>query len=251
MLKNKKVNKVVKTESKDIGRPISCKICKHKFYKTELQKVYWKKNKYSCPSCKNTYCCFPPTEKELMNLQDQYFSSERDSKYLGKMYEILMPYSKSLAFKNWGKLMDEENHFEYVHTAIYHLITSYLKRSDFKISSSFANYVKKRFLQVEIPELTKNISINDKKGTDDEFIQIEAPVNVRTEIELVSDNIDILNKLEDYLKGIDYKNKLTYYLVFYNYLLEHTPTTIPILGEKESKDILNKLLYDIREICKT
>jgi hypothetical protein len=185
-----------------------------------------------------------------MSLQDQFFSSNRDSKYLGKMYEILIPYSKSLAFKNWGKLMDEENHFEYVHTAIYHLITSYLKRVDFRISSSFANYVKKRFLQVEIPELTKNISINDKKGSDDEFIQIETPVNIKTEIELVSENIDVLNKIEIYLKGIDSKYKLIDYLIFYNYLSENTFTNINLLGEKESKDILNKLLYDIRDICK-
>lgn len=248
MLKNKKVNIAKKT---DVGRPISCKICKHKFYKTDLQKKYWKKNKYSCPSCKSTYCCFPPTEKELMTLQDQFFQSNRDSKYLGKMYEVLIPYSKSLAFKNWGKLMDEENHFEYVHTAIYHLIVSYLKRSDFRISSSFANYVKKRFLQVEIPELTKNISINDKKGNDEEFIQIEAPSNIKTEIEFLSENIEVLDKINTYLLGIKGKYKLRDYLILYNYLSQNNHTNIFTIGEQKSKDILNTILYDIRELCKT
>jgi len=247
MQKTKKENSV---KNKDIGRPITCKICKHKFYKTDSQKKYWKKNKYSCPSCKSTYCCFPPTEKELMTLQDSFFASNRDSKYLGKMYEILIPYSKSLAFKNWGKLMDEDNHFEYVHTAIYHLIISYLKRTDFKISSSFANYVKKRFLQVEIPELTKNISINDKKGSDEEFIQIESPSNIKTEIEFISENIEILDKIEFYLKNIDSKYKLKEYIILYNYLYQNHYTKIVNLGEKKSKEILNTLLFDIRSICK-
>lgn len=231
------------------GRPITCKICKHKFTKTDIQKKYWKKVKYSCPSCKNSYCCFPPTEKELMTLQDMYFESNRDNKYLDKMYEVLLPYAKSLAFKNWGKLMDEENHFEYVHTAIYHLITSYLKRNTFKISSSFANYIKKRFLQVEIPELTKNISINDKRGNDEEFIQIEAPSNLKTEVEYVSENIEILDKIHAYLMSSTAQYNLVRLLIFYNYLRENKPTHIYSIGETECENILNLTLKDIRDLC--
>jgi hypothetical protein len=148
--------------------------------------------------------------------------------------------------------MDEENHFEYVHTAIYHLIVSYLKRDTFKISSSFANYVKKRFLQVEIPELTKNISINDKKGSDEEFIQIEAPSFIKTEMELVSENIEILDKIVNYLKKPNKdRYKLIDYVVLHNYLSEDKYTNISIIGEENSKQVLNKILYDIREICKT
>ena len=247
MLK-KVVNKKL-IERDNVGRPITCKICNHKFYKTDIQKKYWKKNKYSCPSCKSSYCCFPPTEKELMILQDQFFDSGRDSKYLGKMYEILIPYSKSLAFKNWGKLMDEENHFEYVHTAIYHLITSYLKRETFRISSSFANYVKKRFLQVEIPELTKNISINDKRGMDEEFIQIEAPSNIKTEVETISDNDEILEKIVTYFVEPPQKYNLNRSYIFYNYLVEGETTKLPSYTENQSKEILNNILYDVRTLC--
>lgn len=240
-------NKVDTFESK--GRPITCKICKHKFTKTDIQKKYWKKTKYSCPSCKNSYCCFPPTEKELMTLQDMYFDSERDNKYLDKMYEVLLPYAKSLAFKNWGKLMDEENHFEYVHTAIYHLITSYLKRNTFRISSSFANYIKKRFLQVEIPELTKNISINDKRGNDEEFIQIESPSNIKTEVEFLSENFEVIDKIESYFNNKTLPYNLTRLLIFYNYLKEGKKTHILSVGETECEAILNTTLKDIREIC--
>jgi hypothetical protein len=151
-----------KKQSKRRGKPVTCRQCKHRFYVLQADnKAAWMKAKLPCPSCKTIYSCLPLQEKQLRILQDSYFDSNRDSFYLGEMYKILYPYTKSLVFKHYGRIMDDEEQDEFTTTAVYLLINSYYKFESFRIDLSFGGYLKCRFLQIPFTATTDADSFDD------------------------------------------------------------------------------------------
>lgn len=122
------------------GRPIRCKYCKGQFRFSKKEKEAWKLGRYICPHCNTDLCCLPPSERSLMKLQDEYILS-RDRAVLGKMYEILRPYSDSIIKKRLSNVTDPVERGNYAHSAAWYLIEHYFNDPSFKIEVSFAGYL--------------------------------------------------------------------------------------------------------------
>jgi hypothetical protein len=191
--------------SKRNGRPITCRVCKVKFYKSESEKPEWIKLKLPCPECETTYCCLPKQERDLMKLQDLYYAKNRDTQYIGQMYEILFPYARSMAFKVYGGIMNEEYHEEFAHEASILLLTGYYKFDDFKIEKSFGGYLLKRFLQIKIDEMKNEVSINEINDENKEYFQLESSIDLLQEENIVQEKIAFLNKIMSAVRTSHYK----------------------------------------------
>lgn len=97
-------NQLLSDDLDQRGKPHECKFCGAKFkFKTYSEKEIWKKTKLKCPACNVEYSTIHETDRKLLALQEQYFLSDRDNKYLELMYPILYDYTKSIILKSFRK----------------------------------------------------------------------------------------------------------------------------------------------------
>lgn len=234
------------------GRPITCRLCKIKFYKEEGDKPEWISLKLPCPNCNTIYCCLPKQERDLMQLQDKYYEDNRDTKYLGEMYKILYSYSRSLAFKNYGGIMNDEYHEEFAHEASFLLLTGYLKFDDFKIKKSFGGYLLKRFKQIKIDEMKNEISIHDVNEENKEYFQLESSIDLVVEEDKYQEKVLYLEKLMQVLRKSPYKvnrkdNLFRLIAVSQKILNEADPTLFKVY-DNLPKDAYHKTLSNFRNL---
>jgi len=115
----------------------NCTICG-----TEI--IYRHKHKPSkCPTCGERNFDKPIIEIKLFHLQDEYLIN-RDSVILGKMYNLLVDYSKNL-IKNMihnSYYMDNDILDMKAHEAATKFIEYYLSKPEFKMDRSFGAYLK-------------------------------------------------------------------------------------------------------------
>lgn len=124
------------------GRLTTCRICGYKFRIKQDDRDNWQKEKLPCPNCKNIYCVLPQTERELRILQDKFFESGRQEKYMEKMYKILIPYTKSLLLKSFPAAIKSNEDADYFsHSAVTYLIEEYYAKPDYSIDISFAGMI--------------------------------------------------------------------------------------------------------------
>lgn len=131
----------IKTENR--GRPVTCKHCGNKFkFSSEQEKTTWMEKKLPCPECKVTYCCIPPTEKQLRELQDIYFENGKQFIHLTPLVQVLLTYCRSLILKSYSNKILYEGQLEYyTNDAVAYLIEDYLANPKFKITLSFGGYL--------------------------------------------------------------------------------------------------------------
>lgn len=128
----------------------TCRLCNHRFnFKDKKNREHWFDTYQACPSCKETFCNLPPTEKKLHDLQNEYLLN-RHPDTLGKMYSILVDYAGSLMLKfnqnDSNDSSDTDKRIEHAHLSVTYLLEYYLYKDDFKIKASFAGYLKKKIL---------------------------------------------------------------------------------------------------------
>ena len=115
----------------------NCTICQ-----TEISWQHKHKPK-SCPTCGEIYFDKPKIEIDLFKLQTQYLD-EHDESALGKMYILLVEYSKNL-IKNMihnTYRMDKDILDIKAHEATTKFIEYYLTNPDFRLDRSFGAYLK-------------------------------------------------------------------------------------------------------------
>lgn len=124
------------------GRLSTCRICNHKFRILQEDRQKWQIGKLYCPSCNELYCVLPDTERQLRILQDKFFESNRQEKYMTQMYKILLPYTKSLLLKSFpAAIKSNEEADEKSHQAVSYLIEEYYAKPMYKIDISFGGMI--------------------------------------------------------------------------------------------------------------
>jgi hypothetical protein len=118
-------------------KPITCKICKHQFFKEKEEKPKWTEDKLPCPSCGETYCTLPETERRLHRLQDDYLARGRDPDVLGEMYLIMVPYTTSLIRQRFSHVVSPMDHEKKAIKAVTFLIEDFCKKDSYVIRISF------------------------------------------------------------------------------------------------------------------
>lgn len=97
----------------------------------------------SCPSCGERYFDKPKIEIDLFKLQSEYLD-DKDQSALGKMYVLLVQYSKNL-IKNMihnSYIMDKDILDVKAHEATTKFIEYYLTNPKFRLDRSFGAYLK-------------------------------------------------------------------------------------------------------------
>jgi hypothetical protein len=220
-----------KLKSSKLGRPITCGICKTKFHKkSDKERKIWRENKLECPSCGAKYSCLPKQERQLMILQDEYFD-KKDNNLIGEMYKILYPYAKSLAYKKFRGVMNDEYHEEFAHEASILLLQGYYKYADsFRITTSFGGYLQHRFLQIPIDEMKTEVSLNDLNDDNKEYFQLESPIDLAKDDELTLKRSILLEDMLSFMKS--YRPQLPqikmYSLLNFLYSLQNNSNVVMI-----------------------
>jgi hypothetical protein len=125
------------------GRAIECKKCSGKYkIVNPIEKENWQNNKMPCPHCGELYSPLPDTERQLRCLQDSFFNSNRNEKYITEITKILFSYCRSLILKYFSNKLTHTGQLEYYTTsAVSYFIEEYYAHDTFKIKVSFANYL--------------------------------------------------------------------------------------------------------------
>jgi hypothetical protein len=119
-----------------------CKYCAQNIlFDSKIQKKKWVKSGFICPHCRVDMCCLPPTERDLMKLQKQYFEQDRAPHILGSMYGILKSYAQSIILKKHLYQVDPKDLPYHAHMAAWYLVEHYYNNPDFKIKISFGAYL--------------------------------------------------------------------------------------------------------------
>lgn len=178
-------------KKKPTGRLTTCRYCKYQFTIPEEQKQKWFELKNSCPVCFINYCNLKPTEKQLQELQSQYYENQKQKIYLEQIYKVLLPYCESLCLKFFRKsLMNSDDLQYYSHKATWKVVEQYISDSrrddkEFKITDSFSSYI--------IFKLKESIFEKDERDCADESIS-------QVKIEEDSDGNKVTFNTYDYSK---------------------------------------------------
>lgn len=154
---------------------------------------------YHCPYCNAEYANKPKNEAFLSVLQDKYLTT-RDEKYLNSMMVILNDITYNLIcsrLKSSGKFLDEDSIMDKVQWTLLKM-TYYYRKPEFKITSSFIEYIK----QVILYPLYNY----KQKQLDDTEISLFTPISGED-----NENKTLMDKLSNmsYLDGKnDIENKL-------------------------------------------
>ena len=185
------------------GRPISCRLCQHKFTFSVEEKEIWLKNELMCPRCGAIYCNLPPTERELKTYHKIFFAKE-SSKYerdkaMTKMYEILCSYAKSIILKSYGsKIFSTEQLLTYSHDAAALIIRRYHTTND-GVHTSYATMLSFKIKEVMFSkqEFTNDASLDEL--TDTHNIQFDQEI---TPIEQLQTQLDRTSHINSVIKNV-------------------------------------------------
>lgn len=180
------------------GKPITCRLCGHIFKIHADAKAAWREDKIRCPSCRESYCCIPPTEKQLRELQDLFYDSGRNEKYMKEIYEILYLYSQSLILKSYSNLVSSKQELEYFgYMATSFVIEEYYKNINFVILDSFGGFLIHKIRQAiwgKHEHSTGDFSIN-KEDANGKVLQIADSKNPLGDIERQEDTNILIRDL--------------------------------------------------------
>jgi len=138
------------SEIKQLGNWVTCKECdeKFKFVDTKQRTAsqasdIWKKElKSTCPKCEIEYCNRQPMERKLAQIQDKYFESGRQQRFIDELFVELSKYSVSL-IKKFNQGLPEmvlERIDDYARDVTSLVIQEYTN-PDFKIHTSFSGFI--------------------------------------------------------------------------------------------------------------
>lgn len=166
----------------NLGRKTTCRYCSHKFRVDN--KEIWKVLKFPCPSCEISYCVLPVSERDLMILQDDFFTNNRQEKYMASIYTLLKVYTRSLVLQNFSNLVEDEEDLEYYsHQACTFLIEKYYIDPDFKIETSFAAFLVFKIKQAiwgksEHETAPNSLDIEDSEGHKIDYGESDSSMDV-------------------------------------------------------------------------
>ena len=158
-----------------------------------------------CPYCNESDFIKPETETDLFLFQKQWLRTG-DSKYIGEMYKILVPYARSMIKKmlNGICIYNEDQLLEKATDATTQLLEYYFTKPGFTIESSFMGYLVRPIQYVlynaKLKRNEENISIHSLiKTTDKEIIDViqddEHPDEFITEFEYTGHHNDLISGL--------------------------------------------------------
>jgi hypothetical protein len=147
------------------GRYKTCTSCGFKFkFQTKDEIHLWKKSNYECPSCAVQFCSIHETDRKLLALQEKYFKSGRNDKYIGEMYPILYDYTKSIILKSFRPLIENEEHLnDLIQTVISVFIETYYFLKPGGVNYSFGGLLFHKVREVVLLEKEKS---NPKPGVE-------------------------------------------------------------------------------------
>jgi hypothetical protein len=207
-------------EQKEIklkGKPFTCRVCNFKFkLKLEDRKSYFVE-KEKCPSCGTKWCSKPNTERELLQLQDDFYENNKSEAIATKMYNHLRPYAKSLIYKSFINAVESEQDVEYhSHQAASYLMEEFYKNRNkkhiddyrqFYVFGSFAGFLVRK-IQLSIfgkhEYQVGDVSLDEENDEKKKIYQIEDEKN--NQIDKVindSDSLNLLRYMEKLLFSID------------------------------------------------
>jgi len=189
-------------------RLTTCKKCKKTFRVDPPEKSNWIENKSKCPYCKVTYCNKPPTEKKLMDLQDQYFLHSRSEKYFNEIIKILYDYTQSLILKYYSFAVHSATDTleYYIWNTVSFIVEEFQSKEDYRVYGSWAGVILgkiKQSLYSKNEKLQDDLSINwifednnevDYANSGDEIIDL---------IEQKENNINLCNYLAEFIFKIE------------------------------------------------
>jgi hypothetical protein len=172
----------VPTEEKKVVK-IRCSTCRERFIPEDPFK-WWNTDDGVCLCCGEIFCSLPPTEKQLFILQSKYFNVDQNPEHLGKIYEYLLLYSKSLILKFYQSYI-QKNHIELEDLS--HIVSSLIIEDicakHKKVQTSFATMLifKIKYClfgnfynhRTKAMEVSINIVDEDNK----EFFELKSPDN--------------------------------------------------------------------------
>lgn len=221
------------------GRFIECKICNHKFrHSNDDERNLWQQNKYVCPNCGQTYCNKPKTEIKLFCLQDKFFESNKDEKYLNDIYRLLMLYSKSLFLKTFRKIVLHPDDLQYyLENAVSIFIEEFYYAKEKPILISFGGMLILKLKQAlyskaEKPLKEDSIYFEYRDGNCDQF---EDKINYFSSIENEYDSELLVNNLYDLIIQIENYSSTP----FENYMRELALNIHLLKGEKYADKLYN------------
>lgn len=207
-------------EQKEIklkGKPFTCRVCKYKFkLKSDDRKSYFVE-KEKCPSCGTKWCSKPQTERDLLQLQDDFYENNKSEEIATKMYNHLRPYAKSLIYKSFINSVENEQDVEYhSHQAASYLMEEFYKSRNkkhiddyrqFYVFGSFAGFLVRK-IQLSIfgkhEYRVGDVSLDEENDEKKKIYQIEDHKN--NSIDKVineSDSVNLLKYMEKLLFSLD------------------------------------------------
>lgn len=182
------------------GRPIKCKYCRGQFRFSKREKKLWKNKNYICPLCKTDLCCLPPTERDLMKLQEVYLKT-REREVLGKMYEILKSYADSIIKKRILYITDKWDREKHAHCAAWYLIEHYYNDPLFHIQVSFGAYLGHTIKQAVFDKEDKRptISLDLENDESKKIFDIPSEKDVIRDIEIKKDHQYLLDYMSKFI----------------------------------------------------
>lgn len=241
---------------------ITCTKCGCTFTLNNEEKHRWWVTYMKCPSCNIKYCCLDKTETDLRLFQDEYYLNDRDTKFLEKMYHILVPYSRSMIIKKTVQ-MDNEDLNYYAHTTAWYLLERYYNERVFYISSSFGaalgwKIVQSLYSKSEKPLYSDHMSL-DYEYTDNgkdmynivsynNGIDPERYYEKQEDLTILKNSLmKIIDKVDEYSTS---KLENLMRLIAIRNFLRHGQKNVDKLFSKYGRD--GKILYDMTlEILKS
>jgi hypothetical protein len=190
-------------EEQGRGKPFVCRLCKHKYRVVgEKPRAKYFADKEKCPSCGSKWCTKFKTERDLLELQDLYYDNNKDQKYLGKMYEYLFYYARSLILKKFSNVVYEADDLDYhAHSSATYLIEEFLKERVKKHVDNYKQfYITFSFGGILIKKIMYSIFGKQEHEVGDVSIDIEdEDKNKIMEIRETSDFVEQVINREDAL----------------------------------------------------
>jgi len=139
--------------------------------------IYTRKTKpQNCPFCHDIYWDKPEDERNLFVLQDQYILNNRDSITLGKMYLLILVYSRNIIINSVKDdvFLSSEALDERTEDLAATFLEKYLKDNTFKVAYSFGGLLIK---------LSKGILYNQKTQNNDRNASLDMQIAEKLTIE--------------------------------------------------------------------
>jgi hypothetical protein len=176
----------------------------------------WLKTKMVCPKCGISYSNIPKIERTLMIMQDSYFDSGKNIKYLNELAKYLIIYAKSLIKKYYSSYITCEEDINYfAENAASFVIEEYYKYftpnvytdgNDFRMYASFGGYLVSKIKQVifnKQERLQEDISLNwefdDEHSDGNSYHEDKQSQNSYDQIDDYENRLYLLNHVTQFI----------------------------------------------------